>query len=99
MTINCIDKKGNIFPKEIKIFLRNGFTNKNKYRKIVSLGFPYEWEYDMLISSPAKDNIMWIDAMGRNHKNSPVFCNFKELMDISKQLISDGTTILETNNP
>jgi len=81
MYIDCYDEKDRIIKKKVEIFNRNS-------KVILSVGFPYEWELSMLQENPAKDNKMCIDAMGRNHHNSPVYCDFEKLMSIADTLIN-----------
>jgi hypothetical protein len=80
MYIECYDDNKKTIMKKVEIFNRNN-------KVILSLGFPYEWEYSMLQENPAKDNKMCVDAMGRNHHNSPVYCDFEKLMSIANTLI------------
>ena len=79
MTIIATDEKGNTFEKRVKLRL-------NKQRTIFSLGFPYEWELEMLRGNPPTNDKFYIDACGRNHKNSPVTVSYKEAMEIADKL-------------
>lgn len=76
MTITAEDENGREFIKEVSIINR---ANRN----VLSLGSPYEWELNMLREYPPKNDIMYIDAAGRNHARSTVFCSYSELMKIA----------------
>ena len=79
MKIMATDTDNVLYVKEVELIIR-------KDKLIVSLGGPYQWDLQMLRDEPAKSNILYIDAMGRNHKGKPVFCNYQQLMDIADKL-------------
>ena len=80
MYIDCYDETSRNLKKKVEVFNRNN-------RTILSVGFPYEWELSMLRETPAIDNKMYIDVMGKNHYGSPVYCNFDELLSIADTLL------------
>lgn len=70
------DEVGNTFTKDVSF--RDG-----QYGVIVSLGFPVEYYVEDLLAHPPQDgDKLWLDAMGRNHKGSPVWCSFAEVINI-----------------
>jgi len=81
MEINAQDENGKIWIKEIEILTKEDGT------QILSLGFPYQWELKMLQDYPPQDNIMYIDAAGRNHAGTTVSCPYSELMKKADDLI------------
>jgi len=81
MTINAQDENGKIWIKEIELL------KKEDGRIVLSLGYPYQWELKMLQDYPPQDDIMYIDAAGRNHAGSTVFCSYSELMKKSEELL------------
>ena len=82
MNIECYDEHNRIIIKKIEIINRDN-------RIILSLGGSAEWEFDMLKKSPAVYNKICIDAMGRNHFGSPVYCDFEKLMTKADLLWQD----------
>ncbi len=71
------DDKGNTFPKTIKLL------NSADQGPVVSLGFPCQW-YLADIQKPPIDGSdkIYIDAIGRNHKGSPVWVSHEKLLNI-----------------
>lgn len=54
---------------------------------IVSLGAPYQWYLSDIQTPPsAGDDKLFIDAAGRNHKGSPVWVSYSELITIVNKL-------------
>ena len=80
MYIPATDGKDNTWDKRLK--LRTGSEGT-----IVSLGAPYEWYLADLKKDPPKENRLYIDAMGRNHRGAPVWVYYSELMSLVKTLI------------
>ena len=73
MNIIAIDEKGNTFNKILTL-------QQGPNGLVVSLGVPCSWYLSDLEASVPKDDRLYLDAMGRNHKGSPVSCSYKELM-------------------
>ena len=71
MKVIAVDSAGNEFIKEVIVF-------KRKDRKILSFGWPIEYDlddekYGLIRHYPFKKDLC-IDMGGRNHKGSPDVC-------------------------
>lgn len=88
-TILAYDENGNSFTK--KVSFRNGMSGP-----IISFGSPMEFYIEDILSHPPQDpEKFYLDAAGRNHKGSPVYCSTAEVLDMCKSYIEKKESVLE----
>lgn len=83
MIILAQDELGNNFQKEIT------FIDRENGKKVISFGgFETYYMEDLFLKVQGiqnnEDGFLYIDLMGKNHKNSPVYVKNKDILDLTE---------------
>jgi len=82
-SLTAFDENGNTFKKFVTFKTR-------KQGKVLSFGYPVEYNLKTLLRHYPLKRDLCIDAAGLNHKNAPTYIRKDDLNELLGNLLKDG---------